>query len=132
MHLFAFRKRTVLVPPGIGGSPCPGGLIETRGKARTSTPCVVGEWAFWSKCDRTCGGGQKTRERSDIALNASRSNSSKPLHPAGMRNIEVPRPNANEDKRGCEAEALEVVALSGRLRNLPQQEGCYSELDEFY
>lgn len=25
-----------------------------------------------------------------------------------------------------------VVALSGRLRNLPQQEGCYSELDEFY
>ncbi|CAK9028504.1 unnamed protein product [Durusdinium trenchii] len=59
-----FRKRTVLVPPGIGGSPCPGGLIETRGKARTSTPCVVGEWAFWSKCDRTCGGGQKTRERS--------------------------------------------------------------------
>ena len=22
------------------------------------------EWAFWSECDRSCGGGQKTRERS--------------------------------------------------------------------
>eukprot|EP00434_Breviolum_minutum_P040330 symbB.v1.2.035834.t1/scaffold4918.1/size32921/2 len=59
-----FRTRTVVVPPGMGGSECPGGLIETKPQIRPSQPCVVGDWSFWSECDRTCAGGQKMRERS--------------------------------------------------------------------
>jgi len=85
-----FRTRTVVVPPGMGGSECPGGLIETKPQIRPSQPCVVGDWSFWSECDRTCAGGQKMRERS--------------VEPAHA---------FSEDEDGCGYEVQKMIAPCG-------------------
>ncbi|CAJ1459864.1 unnamed protein product [Effrenium voratum] len=64
-HSQWFRARRILVPPGAGGRPCPGSLTETRPYDREAPmQCVLSAWSLWSRCDRTCGGGQRMRERS--------------------------------------------------------------------
>eukprot|EP00931_Biecheleriopsis_adriatica_P067902 TRINITY_DN41956_c0_g1_i1.p1 TRINITY_DN41956_c0_g1~~TRINITY_DN41956_c0_g1_i1.p1 ORF type:complete len:1640 (-),score=239.78 TRINITY_DN41956_c0_g1_i1:105-5024(-) len=59
-----FRTRRVVTPPGPGGSPCDEGLEETRGCERPQAQdCIVSEWTLWSRCDKTCEGGQRLRHR---------------------------------------------------------------------
>ena len=59
------RRRKVLQPAQNGGRECRGGNSESRRGQVKSCPvnCVWGLWAEWQDCDRTCGGGQRRRQR---------------------------------------------------------------------
>ncbi|XP_063682344.1 A disintegrin and metalloproteinase with thrombospondin motifs adt-1-like [Bolinopsis microptera] len=60
------RNRTCTNPaPDHGGKQCPGPILQSQ--ICNSKPCPVnGEWStfgIWSRCSKTCGGGNQTRSR---------------------------------------------------------------------
>ena len=61
------RTRTVIKEPANGGDECPS-LLETRQCNLQNCPidCVLGDWGEYSTCNKTCGGGTKTRSRKII------------------------------------------------------------------
>eukprot|EP00397_Hematodinium_sp_SG-2012_P001783 GEMP01001788.1.p1 GENE.GEMP01001788.1~~GEMP01001788.1.p1 ORF type:complete len:780 (+),score=159.43 GEMP01001788.1:951-3290(+) len=68
----SFRHRAILTFSAYGGQSCTNNLKEIRGCGKISCggnqDCRWGLWTSWSACTTTCGGGQKTRDRSvDVA-----------------------------------------------------------------
>lgn len=61
------RVRTIDTYPDLGGAFCPG-LSEERTCDQGPCPihCQVSSWTHFSTCDRSCGGGRKTRTRSVV------------------------------------------------------------------
>eukprot|EP00397_Hematodinium_sp_SG-2012_P001943 GEMP01001948.1.p1 GENE.GEMP01001948.1~~GEMP01001948.1.p1 ORF type:complete len:1138 (+),score=201.54 GEMP01001948.1:209-3622(+) len=61
------RIRSVQVPAVDGGVPCNDPLREIRGCNEQGCggqiDCIWQEWETWGACSRTCGGGQKNRNR---------------------------------------------------------------------
>ncbi|CAE8692431.1 unnamed protein product, partial [Polarella glacialis] len=67
-----YRRRTIIKTPSNGGRACDSMLIETVACYAPSTAgqdCDIGQWAQWTPCTKTCGGGQMTRERKLVTLN---------------------------------------------------------------
>eukprot|EP00931_Biecheleriopsis_adriatica_P045141 TRINITY_DN25872_c0_g1_i1.p1 TRINITY_DN25872_c0_g1~~TRINITY_DN25872_c0_g1_i1.p1 ORF type:complete len:1608 (-),score=170.55 TRINITY_DN25872_c0_g1_i1:154-4899(-) len=78
-HCFGIRERNRAIAQFAteGGKSCNGTVKEIIpcnpaegeeprkecGKAKRRTDCVLADWAEWSLCSRTCGGGQKERKR---------------------------------------------------------------------
>lgn len=64
----SFRHRNILTFSAYGGKACTDELKEIKGcgtdTCNASTDCKWGGWTTWSACTKTCGGGQKTRDRS--------------------------------------------------------------------
>ena len=58
------RERTVRVAPLHGGKACPQ-LTQNVACNTHHCPvdCAVSQWAGWSTCSKTCGGGSKSRQR---------------------------------------------------------------------
>eukprot|EP01004_Peranema_trichophorum_P003198 NODE_21_length_5193_cov_112.595266_g17_i0.p1 GENE.NODE_21_length_5193_cov_112.595266_g17_i0~~NODE_21_length_5193_cov_112.595266_g17_i0.p1 ORF type:complete len:1676 (-),score=495.00 NODE_21_length_5193_cov_112.595266_g17_i0:119-5146(-) len=61
------RTRTISIPNRFGGLACPG-LQETQECNTQQCPidCVQSTWTDWSQCDKTCGGGSRSRSRSIV------------------------------------------------------------------
>jgi len=61
------RTRNIATPQARGGAACEDDLSETvpcsYSPSQMSVPCRLDDWGEWSPCDRTCGNGQRTRER---------------------------------------------------------------------
>lgn len=64
-----YRIRRIDVEPEGLGSPCEGALKETEACDRI-VDCKVSDWTPWDSCDKSCGGGQRTRER-EVIVNPS-------------------------------------------------------------
>ena len=71
------RNRTVVTPSANGGTVCPV-LTESQSCNTQACPpnnppvnCVVSDWSGWSQCDKTCGGGQQTRNRTVVTPSAN-------------------------------------------------------------
>eukprot|EP00397_Hematodinium_sp_SG-2012_P001832 GEMP01001837.1.p1 GENE.GEMP01001837.1~~GEMP01001837.1.p1 ORF type:complete len:1041 (+),score=169.21 GEMP01001837.1:528-3650(+) len=64
------RHRVILNANSLCGKPCVGPKVETKkcepDCQMASKDCELSEWSDWSKCDKTCDGGQKFRERTVI------------------------------------------------------------------
>lgn len=59
-----YRERNITQHSSTGGKVCDGGLQETEAcPRRLEQDCVVSEWTAWDTCDKTCGGGQHSRQR---------------------------------------------------------------------
>eukprot|EP00397_Hematodinium_sp_SG-2012_P007230 GEMP01007272.1.p1 GENE.GEMP01007272.1~~GEMP01007272.1.p1 ORF type:complete len:1040 (+),score=226.82 GEMP01007272.1:331-3450(+) len=50
------------------GKPCVGARVETKSCSpsciQAKQDCVLGVWGEWTPCDKTCGGGERSRQRS--------------------------------------------------------------------
>eukprot|EP01012_Entosiphon_sulcatum_P049575 TRINITY_DN6820_c0_g1_i6.p1 TRINITY_DN6820_c0_g1~~TRINITY_DN6820_c0_g1_i6.p1 ORF type:complete len:7637 (+),score=112.47 TRINITY_DN6820_c0_g1_i6:5459-28369(+) len=70
------RSRSILTAPKNGGAACPT-LIDTISCNNDPCPvdCVVGDWSEWEACSRSCGGGQRTRQRLVLQAPSSGGNS---------------------------------------------------------
>jgi len=62
----SYRTRAVSQMMAFGGKVCTGNLEETKWCTELKVPvnCVIDEWAKWSTCTVTCGGGTQARLRS--------------------------------------------------------------------
>lgn len=60
------RSRSVKQEAGANGKPCDGSSSEERECGNDPCPvnCKWAEWQHWGACSLTCGGGQRTRNRS--------------------------------------------------------------------
>ena len=65
------RSRSIDENPTSGGAPC-GALSQTRSCNDQPCPqdCVVSNWGAFSACTVTCGGGEKTRTRTETTPTA--------------------------------------------------------------
>jgi len=64
-----FRSRGVLREAAGGGNPCTGPVEETLPCSPPGGPpenCLIGPWADWFPCTRTCGGGIRGRSRNVV------------------------------------------------------------------
>uniref|UniRef100_A0A7S4VRZ9 Spondin-like TSP1 domain-containing protein n=1 Tax=Alexandrium monilatum TaxID=311494 RepID=A0A7S4VRZ9_9DINO len=60
-----YRERSVVQVPSFDGRPCQGSLHETIDCSPiTPKHCALSEWAEWSECEKSCGGGFQNRQRS--------------------------------------------------------------------
>eukprot|EP00931_Biecheleriopsis_adriatica_P063577 TRINITY_DN3852_c0_g1_i1.p1 TRINITY_DN3852_c0_g1~~TRINITY_DN3852_c0_g1_i1.p1 ORF type:complete len:2026 (+),score=365.24 TRINITY_DN3852_c0_g1_i1:79-6078(+) len=57
-----FRFRRIVQQPANFGKTCQGSLREAA-SCLSRVDCVVSSWTHWDACDKTCGGGQRTRQR---------------------------------------------------------------------
>jgi hypothetical protein len=59
------RHRSILVQNNYCGQPCTGAKVETVACLpechKPEKDCELSEWSEWTKCDKTCGGGQSDR-----------------------------------------------------------------------
>jgi hypothetical protein len=58
------RTRSVTKAPMFNGKPCPA-LLESQSCIDKPCPldCRVSDWTAWSDCSKSCGGGERSRER---------------------------------------------------------------------
>jgi hypothetical protein len=63
----AFRRRTILQQPSFGGEKCPP-MIELKACLVVACPidCQVSPFGYYGPCDKTCGEGSRTRERTVV------------------------------------------------------------------
>jgi len=87
-----YRIRSILQQPLGTGAPCEGAMKEAEMCERIAD-CEVSEWTAWDACDRSCGGGQRTRNR-EITRNPS----------SGGK----PCPEDLMETRGCNTEACDT------------------------
>eukprot|EP01004_Peranema_trichophorum_P007321 NODE_60_length_4100_cov_55.328640_g50_i0.p1 GENE.NODE_60_length_4100_cov_55.328640_g50_i0~~NODE_60_length_4100_cov_55.328640_g50_i0.p1 ORF type:complete len:1365 (-),score=567.13 NODE_60_length_4100_cov_55.328640_g50_i0:5-3496(-) len=61
------RTRRISTPAAFGGKACESGL-ETQSCNTSPCPvdCVVSDWAVWSTCTKSCGGGSQSRTRTVV------------------------------------------------------------------
>jgi hypothetical protein len=61
-----YRTRDISQMMQFGGKLCTGNLQETKWCTEVKTPvdCKMAQWAPWSHCTVTCGGGSQSRKRS--------------------------------------------------------------------
>jgi len=60
-----YRLRSIEQEPTALGMPCQAALKEVEQCSRV-VHCRVTSWTTWDMCDRTCGGGQQTRQRAVV------------------------------------------------------------------
>eukprot|EP00933_Yihiella_yeosuensis_P079176 TRINITY_DN9143_c0_g3_i1.p1 TRINITY_DN9143_c0_g3~~TRINITY_DN9143_c0_g3_i1.p1 ORF type:complete len:906 (-),score=162.43 TRINITY_DN9143_c0_g3_i1:130-2847(-) len=59
------RYRSIIAQAKHGGNACLGGVNETRRCGQEGCPvhCRLSEWTGWTKCTKSCGGGESRRTR---------------------------------------------------------------------
>eukprot|EP00397_Hematodinium_sp_SG-2012_P006578 GEMP01006612.1.p1 GENE.GEMP01006612.1~~GEMP01006612.1.p1 ORF type:complete len:1075 (+),score=211.21 GEMP01006612.1:97-3225(+) len=62
------RHRTTKRSNTACGKPCVGARVETKSCSPACVllpkDCALGDWSEWTPCDKTCGGGERSRNRS--------------------------------------------------------------------
>lgn len=64
------RHRQTKITNTACGKPCVGNRVETQtchpACVHMPQDCVLGLWSEWSACDKTCGGGERSRKRAIV------------------------------------------------------------------
>jgi hypothetical protein len=66
------RRKSILVPSKFGGNACPKELEDVQPCFDRTCPvdCKVSAWSAWTPCDKECGGGQQSQERTIVVEKA--------------------------------------------------------------